>query len=363
MPLAAVLGGCTASQRSQSLEGHRLPTRGGDLSAEVWQAAREEPRRVHEMSSIRFWALPLSLYVRQFRLDENTERAQGSNLRWNDLSSPIFLTFLPLRVHYSEHYYTEESEEPAGRMSFWWNPLWTGSNVEPAPGQERVPEIRAVGVPLLFSYIRGSGEPAHEPVPGVPQELQQPGGTITAFTSLWTLGPAAFTMKQPGVNGRLQENRGYVAMPVLLGGALGALLWTDRMFRMEMLAADGAPQSADMYETLPGEDEVREAYMNTREQRRFVTGHGPVFGYLGYYHNKSVSVLRNGDLHPDDIGLDEPYGGRSERLVLGGILWRDFIRRDWDGEVVYSGHGPLWGFIGWGKRQERFSPRLFWVSW
>lgn len=361
--MAGVLGACAASQRASSLEDYRLPTRGGALDQEVWESAREDDRLVHSFNQTRFWLLPLSLYVKQFRLDENTDRAQATNLRWNDLSTPVLLTFLPLRVHYSEHYYTEGEEEPVGRLGFWWNPLWTGSNVDPAPGQERVPEIRAIGVPLLFSYIRATASPPADPLPGLTTEVTHFGGEVTVFTSLWTLGPAAVRVRQSdGMGGRGRDG-GYAAAPLLLGGVLGTFLWSDYLFRAEREAMNGAAQAAEMYDDLPSREDVRHAYLNTREQRHFATGHGPVFGFLGYHHTMRDFTLREGDLRPEEIDLDERYGGRSDRYLLGGILWRDFIRRDWDGEAVYTGHGPLWGFIGWGERQGRFSPRFLWVSW
>src|SRR5690606_21066396 len=93
---------------------------------------------------------------------------------WNDLSSPLFVTFLPLRISYREYHYNREQERPIASRSLNWNPFWASSS---SRGEiSDATRIKSVGIPLLYSHTR--------------LERKENNTSIRFYNALWTLGPA-----------------------------------------------------------------------------------------------------------------------------------------------------------------------------
>lgn len=311
--LLSALSGCVSRSGSPLLVELRPPKGDAPLPEEIWERTRVEKNpRQNTQSSLFF---PFMLYNKAWRFNSDQESASFTRLRWYDLGLPIFL--LPFYAGLIQREYRRDSTE-TGRMHATVTPFWAWSGAKNWP-EDRA-RVKASGLPLLFTNIR--------------VEDGQPRTKVQSNLFLWTLGPAISTFRSENLNvgeddaagpGRL---RGYVGAPLLLGGLPGAILWSSYSIRWQ--------------------DETREGS---------VFGQGPLLGTLLYFQSKeNVRIPTSSD------ELDDRTPDDTTRLLGLGALWYSHAGRNAEGRVMRSDHGPLWGFLGWGRRDGAFALKLFWFG-
>lgn len=310
---------CKGGGRTQELDGVRLPYGGRPMTAKVWEAVDKADEKQPIAESYRFiWPIPLEVVNRTTVVARTKDKSQNSRLIWNDLATPLLVTFLPLRIDYSRYVYDRAHEMPTGKQHLYWNLFWAGSSESGDIGSDL--RMHAAGVPLFYGAMR--------------VERIQAKQLLDFHQVLWTLGPAWMRFHGEGPGG---AGHGYFVTPLLLGGALGTAVWTD--YHID------APEAK-------------------------LEGHGPLAGFLGYWCLKAEKTRLNPEaaehVGPPSPGEKAPdtmiaEGTRTKRLIIGGLLWHDFVDRDTKGVVQDSGHGPLWSAFGWGKKNGKFAVRVLFI--
>jgi hypothetical protein len=310
--LAASLGtGCVSKNRAEIFkEEVKAPTNGRKLSPDAWDkfAAQDEKRRLTS-GRTSFWLLPFSLYVHDFSVARNREVATSKNVAWNDLSTPILFTTLPLRFSYREYEYTKGNLEPVSKTSVSWNLFWASASTKGEPNTVR---FKAKGIPLFYAFASAS-DPKRD-------------FKLSVNNVLWTLGPA--WLKIDGKNGD-QQQKGYFGAPLLLGGMLGGILWGDHHIQ-----SNGNQSSL---------------------------GHGPLFGFLGYWKQTAPWLVYPEAKAGEDAPKPEVKGRQCMSGALLGILWSQYTRRDEAGKIDKSRNGPLWTMFGWSHRDGKFAVKFLWI--
>ncbi|MCC5877200.1 MAG: hypothetical protein JJU11_13345 [Candidatus Sumerlaeia bacterium] len=301
-----VFSGCTHSFTSRELGDKTLPYKGGTISEETWEAmGRVNPSAPHVNTRSTVFPLPSILIFRNFsNLRPDGRYAATSFTWWDGFLGSIGIS-LPLAVNYNDYHYLPGESEPVAHRSAFYTPFLSGSSSE--GDFDLGVDIKASGIPLLWSRVRMA-----ETFPDGSQAIAQK----TGF--LWSLGPMLIKLEANEGN-----TSGYIATPLLLGGVPGGILWSDYRIRDR-----------------------------DRDTHRF--GHGPLFGFLGYSQWKAHSTPPQEDANPEET--------RFRRLLLGGALWEQTRRSDFEsGEVTSTSHGPIWGMFGWGSREGDFTLRLLWI--
>ncbi len=320
---ALMLGGCAAGlpgldyQRIDTLPENTIaPSPGGTLQFDFWERAGGEEVEPRESRIYMSWPLPVTFNKYYFDVSPDGTEARARAYSMTGLGIPFI--YLPL-FHSSEyHYYQAGQVEPTGSTTHYSMPFWSRSYTE---GQHDYDVMfDSGGIPLLWESGRYAGPSWH--VDEYQKELAE--WNETTFTRLvWWLGPAwqHSITEAPTEDGLgYEETETRIFVPAKLGGLPGLILWSD-------------------YATTTTEPDGSMA-------RRI--GHGPVGGYLTWF-----------ELHRR--GADATPSESNRRYVLGGILWMDAVERDMDGQRVSATHGPLWGFMGWGRSREANNIRIFWI--
>lgn len=312
----AVLSGCASVSQPEFLDEYDVPLGGEAMPAGLWAAVDENsaqgrPDTRSQRNSL--WVLPFQFSYAQTSLyskfsdglmvdgSSRANTAETFRIDWNDLLAPYLGVALPLRVIVRDYGYAEGADNPVRRRGVGYTPFWAWTWDD--GGTRHAPlEYRAAGVPLLYWQLKGGyGAPGDD----------KTRVRLDLYQALWTLGPAVIKLDM-----RLDgdEVRGYLANPLLLGGALGHVLWTDYTFRA------------------PG---------------RFASGHGPALGMLGYTNHTFSRA-----------------GGGSEKLrfAVAGVLWSEYMEKVPDGRVIDAKRGPLWSMFGWGRKDGRFAVRALWQT-
>lgn len=290
------VGGGLDSMKGKPLQG---PANQPDFWPEAEAVAGDQQLYASGVSG---WALPLQLSMRSAMLGLKAEDYSLNRFAWNDLGIPILLQ-LPLRIGWKSEYYKKGESKPTTRNWAQWTPLWATSHTEGVPPKVGLNAytVRADGIPLIASR----------------QSLERPGGAkIRWYSMLWSFGPQVISFQ-----GKARKTRGFIAVPAMLSGIFGPLVWTSAQVQL---------------------DESR------------ITAHGPLAGFLGYAFNGHPVTIQPGE---KKLVLNQPKdeselaGRRRHRLVLGGLLWRDdSVTVISDGRTWQSQHGILWALIGWGHR-------------
>ncbi|MEO8376347.1 MAG: hypothetical protein ABI579_01645 [Candidatus Sumerlaeota bacterium] len=304
--------GCSSVGRADLFKNKeaKAPINGGKLDAGSWDKfATVDAKRNLKSSKTTFWLLPFTLSVHDFGVSDERDKAVSRNVMWNDILTPLLLTTLPLHFSYSEYQYTKDGLEPVSKAGFRWTLLWAQSENH---GQETDFKFRAKGIPLFYAYVSAKN----------PQKKV----SLSFNHSLWTLGPALLRMD---IDDKLQKQKGYFFAPLLLGGALGGVLWTDYY----VIAADD----------------------------RRAMGHGPLFGALGFWKQRSQWVNYIPAEAKDAPPTKEVKGTQSTSGVLLGILWTQYERRDLEGKIDKSRYGPLWTMFGWSHRDGKLAVKFLWI--
>ena len=324
--MLVALTGCATRNGPEALKDLHIPSNGEPLASDTWDRidALPNPKTAFIQDSF-FNLLPLIGRLQNFSPNRDGSIYNQTYVRWVDIIPGIFL---PLSVKISEFQYpkghTEES--PQGwRLSY--NPLWVSAEVRNNTEEPDRLALKAAGVPLLAAW--GSMN--------VIDEKTSSSLSLHANSFLWSLGPMVIKFRG---NNQGEEVHGYLATPLLLGGLVGALVWTD---------------------------------FHVITERDYTIGHGPLFGSTLYYSifktryesdedetKQSNAVIQLGGKAVADRGAR--LGSDWENNVLGGILWRSFQELDADDRVTRSGYGPLWSFIGWGSVDGSSGPRIFWLT-
>jgi len=321
--LAVFSAGCAKKTFTNDFpEDVKLRYDGGPLPAETWAdadgyEADAPPTRSWNMT----WLLPLSLYGKTAEF-ESSHKLATHKTTYNDLGFPLL--FLPLRYHSKDNLHSREGYDAVHKARVEWNLLYAKSRVSDKWPDNR-PSLYARGFPLVFSK-------------GTWRDLGKSSGRrtdVSGWNTLWSIGPAYLTFKSREADRSepRNEQRATVGMPLAIGGFPGTLVWLDA--------------------------DVTDHKEYTRE--RFTT-HGPLFGMLGFFRSSrqarwnSVPNLAGED-DPRRLGFSEYYKG-----LIAGVLWYDQgSQYDALPETENTGHGPLWGMFGWGKKNGLPAVRIFWL--
>ncbi|MCC6547463.1 hypothetical protein IT570_09880 [Candidatus Sumerlaeota bacterium] len=306
------LASCSSVSRADLFKNKeaKAPINGRALEPDAWEKfATVDQKRNLRSSKTGFWLLPFTLSVHDFAVSPNRDAAVNRNVMWNDLLTPLLLTTLPLHFSYSEYQYEKGIAEPVSKTGFRWTLLWAQTE---SRGKETDFKFRAKGIPLFYAFV----------------SARNPGKKVNlSFNhSLWTLGPALLRMD---VDEKLQKQKGYFFAPLLLGGALGGVVWTDY-------------------------------YVVARDEKTAM-GHGPLFGALGFWKQRSQWVSYTEAAKKDEPPIAEVKGTQSVSGVLLGILWSQYERRDMEGRIDKSRYGPLWTMFGWSHRDGKFAVKFLWL--
>lgn len=319
-PLLAILAAaalalgtaCSSMNGNPKLLAIKPPDDGVPLPEATWAEIEAGTSRYGESDS--FWLIPITFAGRSWQFDAKAQEADFTSYGWFDLG-PLFI-FLPLWVDYDRTHYWRADGKTA-EQSITWTPFWAGSKQSNWDG-ERFVEYDVYGVPLFYSHVG-----VKEPVVGFRYNVN---------TTLWTLGPMLMTadmerktVAQDAERGAIivPEFDGYFFTPAFAGGVPGMLLWSSYSLKTDS-----------------GTD---------------IVAHGPLFGFALYF---SATQGATG-LNPD--GSAKPWRKRDRKVVLG-VLWDDEIERNADGEVVNASHGPVWGLLGWGRKNGAPTVRFLWID-
>ncbi|MCB2153920.1 hypothetical protein KQI84_03480 [bacterium] len=301
--------GCSSSVTTKGFPDRPIPNDDGKVPLSVWQdiAPDEDgdfPRQEKEI----LWLLPDNLYNKT-KVFKSADELEITSFGYNGLGLPFLL--LPIRASHTQTIYTPDSASPEAKQKVYWSPFWAGASHENWPDDRT--KVEACGIPLFFGKIKGTA----------PTDVDEK-ADFGFWQVLWSLGPAYLTFDVRDTDIIDDEEvpdqvKGYMGAPLALGGMIGTVLWFDLGVDVE-----------------DSDDSVS------------VGLHGPLFGSLGLIN---VHVLER----------DEGDEARI-RLLLSGILWTDLAERE-DGAKHWtdSRHGPLWGIVGWGRKNGKANVRLLWV--
>lgn len=320
--MALLASGCVSTQNPKALQDVTTP-RGGKIDPAVWTAVdAAQPNDRLRKSAMAYWLLPLQFSMRNFQIANDHSEARYQSFVWNDLGT--FILLLPVRIRFEETFYNRETNEPIGERGIVLHPFYA-KDWNKGATTEGV-ELKAKGVPLFFSDVKISDQR---------NEKGKIFGTKFRSTAvLWTLGP--YYLRSVGTTPDGREQKVTVAMPLMLGGFLGSLVWLDLDARVTQ---DPATLAA----------------------------HGPLFGLLGHVYIKEPQYrpLAEGEPEAEQrMAFSRRQvltGYRTNRMVLGGLLWQDVQRKTVDGEVTDSRHGILWSAFGWGEKENKGKVRFLWI--
>jgi hypothetical protein len=338
MTLVLTLAGCSQNMRSAHFKTAPPPAHGKPITEPQWQAMQEahdsrKDRRLVVQESLN-WPLPFIATARDFSVERNREtgrldKAQGMQFVFNDLATPLILTTLPLRMKFRLYHYERDTDLPVGFRALTYSPFVFEDR---AIGKvDRRYTVRAQGLPLLFADLKLA---KNDPEEGTAKRLH-------ATTTLWTLGPAWLTFDtetKANDDPSTRTSTGYAALPLMLGGGLGTILWTDYSLRLTDPDHGG---------------------------KRRVIGHGPLAGFLGYFDDRAESgtatvTRKTSDGEEREVTISTE--GRRNVHVLGGLLWHHYTKRDAaTGARVRDRSGPLWSMFGWGHSADSFKVRILFV--
>ena len=269
---------------------YRLPGAFAPLPDAFWEQAPAHAGQQDES----FWLFPAPGMYRShvFWLDQG---AQVADYQFAQSYGPWI--GLPFFQGMDERVYTRDGRVNRNRV--YWTPFYAATNRGEWP-PDRAPS-EAWGVPIFFTVYRDYAGFLDT--------------RATGWQTLWTLGPSYFTFR-PQVTG--DGGSGYVFHPLTAAG-LGDFAWSSYCVTW----ADKA-----------------------------VTGHGPLFGVLGYYSSAdNRGFVRGG----------QPFEPNVFRMLLLGSLWFSYESKTVDGQPIDAIHGPLWGMFGPGYWNGEPIFRVFWM--
>jgi hypothetical protein len=329
-----VLSGCQSSSRTSFFRENAPPRDGVVLPVDFWEKVEEAKTRTERpdrrlgSTDTRIWLLPFNINTRSVSIGDDGSGMDVVHVTWNDIGVPVLLFTLPWRVKFRQYHYEEGSLHPTGFRSLTWSPFVFEDRA--IGSVDKRLRIKGSGLPLLYSNLKVDLKDRAE------NDIVK----LRGSTSLMTLGPSYMTIEQRVPHDK--ETSGtqsvYMAAPLFLGGWPGLMLWSD--YRI------AAKPTGDRF-----------------------TGHGPLFGLLGYFAAKRgggyfIMSPENPRTEEDSEFQYEVFKRDSEsvRLLLMGLLWHDYSRRDFEtGQVNSSRHGPLWSAFGWGRKNGRFKVRFLWI--
>lgn len=290
--LAILPAGCSVSPYGVFPGLERLPRGTEPLPPSFWETAEK-----HEggRSDGRFlFPAPGYHSAWEFTVDDDADTARFK-------ASRTYAPFigLPFYQGVEERVYTRDGGAARNRAR--WTPFFAHARPEGWPDGE--PRSDVFGVPLFFTVFRDYGA--------------SPGARVDGWQTIWTLGPSfmRFESRSPHM-----EGHGWMAHPLTAAG-LGGLLWASYC----VTEGDG-----------------------------FTSGHGPLFGLLGWFQSADRA-------EPSRFLRRPEARTRVFRTLVGGALWWSFESMTDDGVAMDSTHGPLWGMFGVGTWDGEPILRFFWI--
>lgn len=303
LALLVLASGCSRVIQPKPMENMNLPI-GGELPPAFWEATDEfetDSNIYYQKQS--FWMLPFNLYLNEIRLSDNDKnRAFAHHVGWNDFGSSMLMVFLPYHFTYTDYIYERGTPGPIGKRGIRWTLLWTAPFAEGESGSDSL--FQSKGIPLVHSWSRVRAKDRYD---------------VRFWNTFWTFGPFALVFENETGDSKFH---GYFASPLMLGGALGAILWSD--------------------------------YHISQDGEGYAVAHGPLFGSLGYMGMKST-------VPSSEDPFAGPVASESTHTLLGGLLWHDYQRRSLEGQYEAGRYGPLWTAFGWQKRDGRFGLRVLFI--
>ncbi len=321
--LALLVGGCAAGlpgldyQRIDTTPDRIIaPSPGATLQPNFWELAAQEADEPRESRIYLSWPLPVTFNKYYFDISPDGTEARGRAYSMTGLGVPFI--YLPLFYNTEYHYYHEGELEPRGSVKYDYTPFWANSRTTGWTDYDVV--MKTGGIPLLWESGRVAGPKWHF------DEYEKDLDTWkeSSYTNiLWWIGHSwEHTRTETPVRGQdgYRETETRQFKPFKLGGLLGRVLWSS------YVTTDTEPDGSLV--------------------RRI--GHGPLWGVPTWF-----------EIHRR--GPDASPAKSNRRYVLAGILWVDEVERDTAGRRISATHGPLWGFMGWGRSRESNHIRVFWI--
>lgn len=293
---------CTTRGGHPQLAALDPPRPGQNLPEEEWKL--QEGRKSSGAMSSLVWMVPNMATLKSWRFDAASQNAEYMKVNYFDFG--ILSAFIaPFYASADVRAYSREGGE-VGRSGFTWTPLWASTKRGP---KDRVPELSASGIPLLWSDIDLEGEREK----------------VNIDTYIWTAGPSIVRGSVDMSKSEMAEEgaeaisaKGWAVVPVTAFGLPGLLAWAS----LNVEVTDGTG----------------------------LTMHGPIFGTLGYYRRTGREA------YGEDV-----EARRTVTNLVWGILWHRSALRRGDGEVVDSRNGILWGMFGWGHKNGAKRLRFLWL--
>lgn len=308
--LALAATGCTSGSTPNALAAARLPRGGAPISDTVWAAADAEKPEVtiRPATSNLIIGAPFVSRKRWFEINPERNGAEASDFSMITVGLPY--QYIPLQFSFSKYLYQRGQPQPVGKLERRFNPFWSSVKTTGDVGDNI--DIDVKGIPLIAEWGREKGfgwyfdDFIHS---------RNDAREFKFIATLWWLGPTWYNVAsaERKADGRLENFTGNYFTPLLLGKALGFVLFTT-------------------YQTRTWDDQKDS---NNR-------AYGPLMGYAGYYHYQTTTQISQSESKTD-----------ARRYVLGGALWYDGTTRHTESANDHTVHGPLWGLFGGGVSRGR----------
>lgn len=298
---------CSTAHKAKELESVATPKGGENISADVWAAADAAPADQRLANhSIFYWPLPVVAHKKWFEIGPDRQKAVASSTSRYGLGIPY--EYLPLENSYHKFVYDRGTAEPVGAVHRYSNLFWSWAGTSGNPGSELEVDVKGVPIAAEWGHEKGYAWYFDETIKDHTVYRDSKFTTI-----LWSLGPAYFHVKDQEqlAGGKTETLTSTWCHPLLLGGILGVVLWSD--YKQEM------DSPANQYKT---------------------HGHGPLLGYPIWYTQTRAMK------HPDHAEGNLDQVGRI-LMVLGGLGYFEYERGD-NGTYTDKVKGPLWGLFGTG---------------
>ncbi|MEQ8820588.1 MAG: hypothetical protein RLY93_10105 [Sumerlaeia bacterium] len=354
---------------------------GGAITEAEWEKVDRDPgydfdTLTSQLLTGRFWPIPLNRFAKEL-LAKRVDRAPYVVGARSSFMNPLPL-IPPFWVNYTEYTYDGPGEPDAvGKVR--WNPFYATASSTGSPPYDDYSIFSGGGVPLFFSSI----------------DIRRAGGGERSriWQTLWHLGPRGICGRGDQVtsDGHERFNAWFVTpgLPVVMGEfvwssahlsiddaieherskgsvdlhgpALGLLGYVG--FHIDesefATAGDDQPTTAskvNLNAALSGLLWATAMFQETEPgERTEAAVHGPLWGVPFYLSYKEWEDGAN----PRRPG--KPTG--ATRLVGLGSLWMDYRTPGGeDSDGTYAAHGPLWGIVGWGRKDSRPAVRVLWYN-
>ena len=302
--------GCTSGNTPRAFAATKLPRGGAPISDTVWAATDNQKAGVTIKPATTNLIVGAPFVSRKRWFEVNPERTGAEASDFSMITVGLPYQYIPLQFSFSKYLYQRGQAEPVGKLERRFTPFWSYVKTTGDVGDNIAIDVK--GVPLIAEWGREKGYGWYfDDFIHTRNEARE----FNFIATLWWLGPTWYNVAsaERKEGGRIENFKGNYFTPLLLGKALGFVLFTT-------------------YQTRTWDDQkdsTNRAY-------------GPLMGYAGYYQYNTTTKVSEAESVTD-----------SKRYVLGGALWYDGATRHADSAKDNTVHGPLWGLFGGGVSRGR----------